>query len=155
MKILLLAVGKLRETAYSDLVEDYLRRAGRFSPVEMLEVRTAGKSPPGQAVLQEGERLLKVISQQDSVVVCDERGRDMTTNQLVEFLIRKRAGGGAGRLVFIVGGTEGVSEDIRDRAEFELALSRMTLPHELARVVLAEQIYRALTLLANHPYHRS
>lgn len=154
MKVVVLAVGKLRSAAYGELAADYIKKAGRFSPVEMEEVRDAGPLPSKERVAREGADLLRHLSARDRVVLCDERGGEMTTRQLADYIDTARAMGGAGRLVFIMGGSEGVSDDVRERADLVLALTRMTLPHELARVVLLEQIFRAFSLLADHPYHR-
>jgi 23S rRNA (pseudouridine1915-N3)-methyltransferase len=154
MKTLVLAVGRLRAGPYADLTAEYLRRSGRFAPVELREVPTVKGGGPAATAAREGERLLAAIEDTDRVVVCDERGREFDTGGLARWLGEIRDRGGSGRLVFVLGGAEGISPAVRERADQVLALSRLTLPHELARLVLCEQVYRVLSLLAGHPYHR-
>ena len=95
--------------------------------------------------------MLSRLKDGDHLVACDERGKEMTSEELARF-IQLRATG-TGRLVFAVGGAYGLTDEFRKRAGLVLALSRMTLPHELARVVLTEQLYRALSIMRGMPYH--
>ena len=120
------------------MAEEYAKRIGRFCEFRMREAR-------GEKALDERARAYKII--------LDPAGRELTSAELAGVL--KRAEDTAVReLVFLVGGADGVSEEAREKADLLLALSRLTLPHELARVIVAEQIYRAFTLLRNHPYAR-
>jgi len=144
----------MRTSAYAELAADYLKRASRFTPVEMKEVRPVKGSDAREVKAKEGERLLQVLQPGDHVVACDERGEELTTKELAGLIEQRTAAGGPGRLIFLIGGAEGLSEEVRKRADRIVALSKMTLPHELARVVLVEQIYRAHSMLRNHPYHR-
>jgi len=150
-----LAVDKLRSDACADLAAEYVKRSSRFARVEVKEVRGGGGANTAETRQREGERLLDALDAADTVVVCDERGKQRSSEELAAFLGRRMAQGGAGRLVFVIGGGEGLSDAVRARAAEVLSLSRMTLSHELARVIVLEQIYRALTILANHPYHRA
>ncbi|HRU06327.1 MAG TPA: 23S rRNA (pseudouridine(1915)-N(3))-methyltransferase RlmH [Candidatus Brocadiia bacterium] len=150
-----MAVDKLRSSACAELAAEYARRSSRFARFETKEVRGGGGSNAEETRQREGERLLGAIEPADTVVVCDERGRQKSSEELAAFLGKRMSQGGAGRLVFVIGGGEGLSDAVRARAAEVLSLSRMTLSHELARVVMMEQIYRALTILANHPYHRA
>jgi 23S rRNA (pseudouridine1915-N3)-methyltransferase len=138
--IRVLAVGKIRASYYREAVADYLTRAGRFSPVEIVEVPDS--TPP-----EEG-RALWAKAQGGPTVACDVAGRPWSTERLAEFL------GQHGGPCFFVGGPDGLDADVLDRADHRLQLSAMTFPHELARLMLVEQIYRALTILRGHPYHR-
>ncbi len=153
MKLVVLAVGRLKERAWTERADEYMKRAGRFAPCEMKEVK-AGAGGDGTAVLAEAERLLAAVEERDTVVVCEEGGRQLSTAELADWIGGRFAAGGAGRLVFVVGGADGISPAVIRRADLRLGLSRLTLPHELARVVLLEQLYRVLTLNAGHPYHR-
>ncbi len=154
MKIVVLAVGRLKDRSYAEAAAGYLERAGRFAPCEQQEVRAGGSGDAAAVRAAEGERILAALGEHDTVAVCDERGRQLSTTEFIAWVSKRLGAGGAGRLVFVVGGAEGVSPGVRERADQLLALSRMTLPHELARVVLCEQIYRVLSTLAGHPYHR-
>jgi 23S rRNA (pseudouridine1915-N3)-methyltransferase len=154
MKITILAVGKMRSAPAAEMVKDYIKRAGRFAKIEMAEVKAGHSDRPAETMRIEGERLLAAVREDDTAVVCDERGEMMSSRDLADQIRSVTAAGGSGRLVFIVGGAEGLAEDVRCRAALVLSLSKMTIAHELARVVLAEQVYRALTIIGNHPYHR-
>jgi len=120
------------------MAEEYARRISRFCDFEMREVRN-------EKALQKADRTYHVV--------LDPAGRQLTSAELAA-LVEKSALGAVRELVFLVGGADGVSEATRNKADLLLALSRLTLPHELARVVLAEQIYRAFTILRGHPYAR-
>jgi 23S rRNA (pseudouridine1915-N3)-methyltransferase len=155
MKYLVLAVGRLKERAAADLAADYLKRIGRYAGCRMQEVKAGGSGDRKAVIRIEGERLLAALENRDTVVVCDERGRQFTTPELSGWISDRAAAGGSGRMVIVVGGADGLADEVRDRADLILGLSRLTLPHELARVVLLEQLYRVLTLQAGHPYHRA
>ncbi|MFN8001311.1 MAG: 23S rRNA (pseudouridine(1915)-N(3))-methyltransferase RlmH, partial [Acidobacteriota bacterium] len=104
-------------------------------------------------IAAEGEKLLAAVERDDFVILLDERGRALTSTELAD-LLGKQQLSGVKRLALVIGGFAGVSNEVKQRAHFQLSLSRMTLTHELARVVLTEQIYRAFTLLAGLPYHK-
>lgn len=132
----MLYIGRPRDRAANLMAEEYARRIGRFCDFRMQQVR-------GEQALTAHDRAYKVV--------LDPAGRELTSAGLAE-LIRKAEAGAARELLFFVGGAEGFSEPVRREADLLLALSRLTLPHELARVILAEQIYRAFTILRRHPY---
>jgi 23S rRNA (pseudouridine1915-N3)-methyltransferase len=137
-----------------ELVGEYVKRSRRFGDVEVVEVRAARGDRPDAVRSAEAERILAALTDDDHVVLCDEKGRMYTTRGLAALLRKRFNAGGSGRLVFVVGGAEGVGGTVRDRADEVLSLSGLTLPHELARVLLAEAVYRALSLIQGHPYHR-
>lgn len=156
MKWLILAVGKLRSAYARDGAQTYFGRIGRMQPLETAEVPAArgGDGPEAEARMrrQEAERLLGRIGAGDHVILLDERGAGVTSEGLAKKIgaLEPRV---RSRLVFIVGGAFGVDASVRERADEVLSLGPMTFPHELARVVLAEQLYRALTIQRNIPYH--
>lgn len=134
MRITLLYIGKPRSAEANALAEEYMKRASRYCQVSMREVRD-------ETALRSFPKALKVV--------LDPRGEQKTSQQFARFIE------GAGRdLVFFVGGADGFAEETRRSADLALSLGKATLPHELARVVLAEQIYRAFAILNNHPYAR-
>ena len=143
MKITLLAIGKVRG-AYGELASEYAKRlTGTFSVREL--------AAPTQKA--EGAALLAAIPAKATVVLLDERGKDLTSRELAD----KIAGWqdqGIGDLVFIIGGADGVTDDVRERAAFTLGLGRKTWPHKMVRVMLIEQLYRAQQINSGHPYHR-
>ena len=152
MKLLLLTVGRLKSRPHEELLSDYLRRIARICPVSHETVRETKEKDPESMRTSEGERILKALAPRDSVVLLDEKGQMMTSMDMAKWLSHKM-GSSKGRLCLVVGGAYGVSASVRERADETIALSLMTLPHDLCLVVLAEQVYRALSILNGSPYH--
>ena len=153
MRIVLLAVGRLRSSPLRELCADYLGRLCRYGAASMEDLKPASCGPAQQRVVQESARLLAALLPTDRVCVLDERGAQMTSLELCE-LLKDHELHGAKRLVFVLGGAYGVNDAVRERGKL-LALSKLTLPHELCRVLLLEQLYRARTIQAGEPYHHS
>ena len=152
MKIKVAWIGKTKEPAIQALTEEYLKRIGRYAEVAGLALRDEA------AVLSlatgEGQKKQKQKQQKKErhkLILLDSRGKQLSSEELAKFLEREQVN--ATPLLFAIGGSDGFSDEARRCAGFTLSLGRMTLPHELARVVLVEQLYRAFTILANHPYH--
>lgn len=155
MKIVLLAVGKTREAYLVAGIEDYVRRIGRYLPFEFVvapDLRNVRGLSPHDVCAREAEMVLKVLREEDYVVLLDEGGREMRSAEFAEWL-NKRAGGSARRLVFVIGGPYGFSERVVERADENLSLSRLTFSHQMVRLIFAEQLYRACTILHHEPYH--
>ena len=138
--IRLIAVGRVKAPYYQNGIADYARRIGRFARLEILEV--ADKDP-----ISEGSNILKKLSG-EPIVACDPGGEAWSSPDLARFL------GKHGGPCFILGGPDGLSDAVREKADHRLSLGSMTFPHELARLILLEQIYRGFTILRGHPYHR-
>jgi len=138
MRLRILAVGKLKQPGLEALVADYCKRARTLLPIELVHVR-AHKSIADKR--SEGPR-----------VVLDERGEQIDTLTLAAWL-RSWRDAGVREVEFVIGGAHGFDDAAREAADRVLALSRLTLPHRLAQVLLVEQLYRAATVLTNHPYH--
>ena len=155
MHITIGAVGQKLPSWAQTAVEDYLARFPRDFTVSVKEVRAearAGGKPVAQVMAAEAERIERAIPAGDVLVAMDEHGRDMTTMDFARKLNGwKNEGSG---VTFIIGGADGLDPALKARARLMLRLSSMTLPHAFARVLLTEQIYRAWSILANHPYHR-
>ncbi len=153
MKIRVLAVGRDRSGLYRPALEEYGRRLGhygRFEVVETPEARRHAGTP--RARDEEGEAILARLRDAERVVVLDERGREQSSEELARRLGAWLAGGRD--LAFVVGGADGLAEAVKARADEALSLSRLTLAHRLARLVLLEQLYRAFTILRGEPYHK-
>ncbi len=155
MKILIAAVGRLRDGCEAGLCGDYLQRAallGRklgFKSVDLVEVE--GK-PVGQA-RTEAAALYRATPEEARKILLDEHGAEWSSRQLAEKLARWRDDGLA-CVTFWIGGADGVSQSVKDNADEKLAFGRQTWPHRLVRVMISEQIYRAVTILSGNPYHR-
>jgi 23S rRNA (pseudouridine1915-N3)-methyltransferase len=138
--IRLVAVGKVKSGYYRDGIADYERRLSRYGRLSTSEIRDSNPQ-------EEGDRILAQMKG-SPVVACDVTGELWDSQRLAKLL------GEQASPCFIIGGPDGLSQAVRDRADYLLQLSGFTLPHELARLVLVEQLYRAFTILRGHPYHR-
>ncbi len=136
------------------LVGEYEKRAGRYWPLEVVEVReeSARSRTAVEVKAREGERLLEA-AEGALVVACDERGTMLRSEEFAEWLRDEREKA-VRDVAFVIGGAYGLSEEVLGRADRRMALARWTLPHELARLVLVEQLYRAGTILRGEPYHK-
>jgi 23S rRNA (pseudouridine1915-N3)-methyltransferase len=154
MRILIAAVGRPRDAALAAAIREYEQRAARYWPLEVIEVRAASGRRGREAVRDEESRHLGLaIPEAARVVLCDERGSGYASMEFAQLVQgeRERA---AEDLVFVVGGAFGVADAMRKRAWRTLSLAPWTLPHELARLVLAEQLYRAGTVIRGEQYHK-
>ena len=146
-------MGKLKTPFWKDAAAHYLTRIKRWRHLEYTETRDGDAAlPPDQRNALEGRRIIEALAPQDVALVLDERGEKLTSPQLAA-LLRQLDQDARGRACFIVGGAWGLDDSVRQRAFKVLSLSDMTLPHELARVVLYEQLYRAASINAGAPYH--
>jgi 23S rRNA (pseudouridine1915-N3)-methyltransferase len=157
MKIRIVAVGQRQPAWVGAAVDDYLGRFAADFTVEIKEVKAEPRGarqtvPVARLLAAEARRVLDA-ARGCVLIALDERGRDLTSRQFADQLQRMRDA--AERPAFVIGGPDGLDTSIKDAARFQLRLSSLTLPHALARVVLVEQLYRAWSLLANHPYHRA
>ncbi len=159
MNIRIIAVGKIREKFISEGSQEYLKRLRPYAHVEVREVPDE-KAPEGLSVreagqvkVREGERVLRQLKPGQVVIALDSRGRMLSSEQLAGEI---SGWGLAGKsdLVFVVGGSLGLHRDIIDRADLVLSFGKMTFPHQLMRLVLLEQIYRAFKINKGEPYHK-
>lgn len=160
MRLLIAAVGRLKQGPERDLFAHYLDRAaaaGRklaLSPVDVVEISEAKGSTLQARMEAEAELLLANRPSSYKLICLDRNGTELGSEAFAQSLAKFRDGGAQG-LAFFVGGADGLGLTALFKADLVLSLGAMTLPHGLARIVLAEQIYRAITILAGHPYHRA
>ena len=154
MRFLIVSVGRPRDRALAQAIHEYETRAGRYWPLEAKEVREepARSASPDVVREREGTRLLDACENAD-VIACDESGAQMTSQEFAGWM-REARESGRRDIAFLLGGAFGLSDVVRARARSSLGFSRWTLPHELARLVLAEQLYRAGTISRGEPYHK-
>ncbi|MDD4616990.1 MAG: 23S rRNA (pseudouridine(1915)-N(3))-methyltransferase RlmH [Alphaproteobacteria bacterium] len=150
MKITVLAIGKARGVE-AEWAAEYQKRLG--DSVAVKEFAVSKSLPPSETQKAEAQLLLKNIPPKSLVVLLDERGKDMTSREFAA-KISQWQDRGLNDLVFMIGGADGVTDDIRQMADFTLGFGKLTWPHRLVRVMLLEQIYRAKQIIAGHPYHR-
>ncbi len=146
MKLLILSIGKGKDTLTDDLIKHFETRILRYVPIEWVYLEHESTK------VKEGEKLLSHIKKEDYVVLLDEKGRDMKSEAVAE-LIENRMLDSVKRMVFIIGGAYGVSDAIHVRANYTWKLSSLVFPHLLVRVILVEQLYRAMTILKGEKYH--
>lgn len=157
MHILILCVGALKERYWRDALEEYLKRLSRYAKLTVREVADENTPEPGSAAADkvkdtEGRRLLQWINTNDTVCVLDERGEALSSTEFSAYLEECMPSGK--RLVFVIGGSLGLSQEIIRRGNKLLSLGKMTYPHQMVRVILVEQIYRSYRIIRGEPYHK-
>ncbi len=155
MRVRVIAVGTRMPAWVRTACDDYLTRLRATLGVSLIEIDPAPRrgTAAQRALAAEGRRLLGALAAHDYVVALDERGHQLSTRELADWLAARLRQGQD--LALVIGGPDGLADEVRSRSNFTLALSRLTLPHALARVLLTEQLYRAHSILMNHPYHRA
>jgi 23S rRNA (pseudouridine1915-N3)-methyltransferase len=156
MKCRLIAAGTRLPEWLNEGFREYQKRLRPPLALELIEIPIAARRPgehPERAVAREGDHMLKVLGRQDYVVALEVDAQTMTTEQLSSWLSQRLLE--AQPLSLLIGGPDGLSDVCRARASQQWSLSPLTLPHGLVRVILAEQLYRAMSMLAGHPYHRA
>ncbi len=159
MKITVIAVGKIKEKYLEDAIGEYAKRLSRYCRLEIIQVADektpegAGQARIRQIKEKEGERILASIKDGAYVVALAIRGRMVSSEELAA-RIGKLGVDGHSQIVFIIGGSLGLSDEVLERADWLLSFSPMTFPHQLMRVILLEQIYRSYQILAGTPYHK-
>ena len=154
MKTELIVVGKTTNKHFIAAINDYLERIGHYMPVSVTvipELRNAKSLSQQQQKDKEGEAILRLLQPSDTVVLLDERGKEPRSIELADWLQRQQQT--ARRLVFIIGGPYGFSQQVYSRADSMLSLSRMTFSHQMVRLIFVEQLYRACTIIKGEPYH--
>jgi 23S rRNA (pseudouridine1915-N3)-methyltransferase len=159
MRVLVLAVGRMKKGAEADLADRYLKRAvqaGRaigLRAIEVVEIRESRAPDADRRKLEEAIAVANVIPDGAAVVLLDERGDSLGSAAFADQLGRWRDAGQA-VTAFVIGGADGLSDTLRDKARITLNFGQATWPHQLVRIMLLEQLYRAVTILSGHPYHR-
>ena len=159
MKITVVAVVKIKERFFVDAVKEYEKRLGRYCKLEIVQVADektpdgAGEALERQIKEREGERILAQIKDGAYVIALAIEGKMLDSEEVARKL-GQLAVGGASHLVFVIGGSLGLSGAVLERADYRLSFSKMTFPHQLMRVILLEQVYRGFRILNHQPYHK-
>jgi len=159
MRLLIAAVGRLRPGPERDLAERYRKRAAELGrtlalkEIEIIEVKESRAANLERRMLEESIAIANVLPERAATVVMDEHGENATSGAIAGRLQAWQSAG-QGAVAFIVGGADGLAPSLRDQADLTLAFGAATWPHQLLRIMLLEQLYRAVTILSGHPYHR-
>lgn len=159
MRITIVCVGKLKEKYWQDAIAEYSKRLSRYHKLEIVELpdekapETMSPAQEEEVKKKEGERILKAIKDDAFVVALAIEGKGLTSEGLADFMAKK-AVGGVSHMAFVIGGSLGLSKEDMKRADFALSFSAMTFPHQMMRVILLEQIYRAERINRKEPYHK-
>ena len=159
MKVTVICVGKLKEKYWRDAIQEYSKRLSRYMKLEIMELadekapETMSPAQEAEVKEKEGRRILKNVKEDAFVVALAVEGKMLSSEELAAFMAKKGVGG-VSHMVFIIGGSLGLSAAVMQRADFALSFSKMTFPHQMMRVVLLEQIYRSERIQRNEPYHK-
>lgn len=152
MQFNIICIGKCKDKQIISLYEEYVKRLKPFAKVNLIELNH-GKGTAEEIKKQEAELIFSKVSNGSFLIALDERGKQLKTSKFAE-LIKQKTLSGFSDFSLVIGGAEGLHEDIRQKADFVLGLSELTFPHMLVRVIIAEQLYRITSYNNGHPYHR-
>ena len=148
MKLRIVWVGKTRNPQLAKLCSDYISRIEHFLPLNIVEIKEPKGGPDA-----EGDKIIAALDESDRVVALDPKGKSWTSQQIASF-VQKHMNSDSRRLTFVIGGPDGLSEKVKEHAEIQWSLSPLTFTHDLTRVILLEQLYRAFTIIRNLPYSK-
>ena len=143
--IKIICVGKVKEAFYRDAIDEYMKRMGKYHKVEIIEVNDSN-------IKDEKELILKRIDKKDYIITLEIEGKENTSiefSKLIDRILIERS-----NITFIIGGSDGLDDEIKALSNYKLSFSKMTFPHQLFRVILLEQIYRAFKIMNNESYHK-
>ena len=150
--IKLITVGSIKEKYLQDAIDEYKKRISKYTKIEIIEVKDEGLVEPQKSISLEEEKILKHISDKDYIVTLEIEGKQLSSEELAEKLDKIQLE--TSTITFIIGGSYGLSQNIKDKAKLHLSFSKMTFPHQLFRVLLLEQIYRSYKINNNESYHK-
>jgi len=159
MKITIITVGKIKEKYLKDAIAEYSKRLSKYCKLEIVEV-TDEKTPDNASELvensirsKEAERILKYVKDDAYVITLEINGKQLTSEELAD-KVEKLGVQGTSHIIFIIGGSIGLGEEVLQKSDYALSFSKMTFPHQLMRVILLEQIYRSYRIISGEPYHK-
>ncbi len=150
--IKIITVGNIKEKYFKDAIEEYKKRISKYTKIEIIEVKDEGFTEIDKNLKLEKESILKHISEKEYIITMEIEGKELTSKEFAEKIRTIQIENS--NIVFIIGGSYGLSDSIKSKARFHLSFSKMTFPHQLFRVILLEQIYRAFKINNNENYHK-
>lgn len=150
--IKLITVGTIKENYLKEAIKEYSKRLKKYTALDIIEVKDEGLVEPQKAILLESEKIKKNLSDKDYIITLEIDGKQLTSPDFAKKLDQIQIE--TSNIVFIIGGSYGLSDEIKQRAKLHLSFSNMTFPHQLFRVILLEQIYRAYKIINNESYHK-
>ena len=159
MRIRIVCIGKLKERYWSEAVEEYSKRLSRYCELEIVQLKEArlpdraSLADEQNVIFEEGQSILKNLKEGSHVITLEIKGKELSSESLAAYMGELQLEGKSD-ITFVIGGSLGLSEQVSARADFRLSFSRMTFPHQMMRVLLLEQIYRAFKILRNETYHK-
>ena len=151
--IKILCVGKIKESFFTEGIKEYQKRIEGYTKFSILEVKEVNTQDINKNILEEGKNLLGKIAEDEYVITLEIQGKRIDSVELAK-LIEEKQTYGFSKITFVIGGSNGLSEEVIRRSNYHLSFSDFTFPHQLMRLILAEQIYRALTIINNKEYHK-
>ena len=150
--IKIITVGSIKEKYLKEAIEEYQKRLKKYTDLEIIEIKEEGLLPAKQAMEKEAEKIKKYINEKEYIITLEIEGKELTSEELskkIEDIMIINS-----NITFIIGGSYGIDKSIKDKAKYHLSFSKMTFPHQLFRVLLLEQIYRAFKIMNNESYHK-
>ena len=159
MKITIITVGKIKEKYLKDAIAEYTKRLSKYCKLEIVEVADEKTPDNASEVVEnairskEAERILKYVKDDSYVITLEINGKQLTSEELAD-KVEKLGVQGTSHIIFIIGGSIGLGEEVLQKSNYALSFSKMTFPHQLMRVILLEQIYRSYRIISGEPYHK-
>ena len=150
--IKIITVGSIKEKYLKDAIDEYTKRLKKYTSIELIEVKDEGIVEESKAISLEAEKIRKYLNTKDYIITMEIEGKQLTSPEFAEKINQIQIENS--NIVFIIGGSYGLSDEIKNMAKFHMSFSKMTFPHQLFRVLLLEQIYRAFKILNNESYHK-
>ena len=150
--IKIIVVGSLKEQYLKDAIIEYIKRLQKYTEIDLIEVKEEGLLPPQQAMKKEAERIKKHLSEKDYLITLEIEGKELTSEEFSKKIEDMMIN--SSNITFLIGGSYGIDENLKKEAKYHLSFSKMTFPHQLFRVLLLEQIYRAFKIMNNESYHK-
>ena len=150
--IKIVCVGKIKESFFREAIQEYLKRLSKYTRIEIQEVADDGSLEPQIQIHRESERVLNLLSSKDYVVLMDINGKELSSTDLAEVIDKTFLT--YPNITFVIGGSYGLDDTVKKRANFRLSFSKLTFPHQLFRIILLEQIYRAYKIINHETYHK-